>query len=72
MENDCLFVINPMGGGVSTHNHRCSLGVESPEIHLHASHHVRDGIWCGKVCGLCAKAQSKLKGAIVRELTEEE
>lgn len=69
---DCLYSINPMGGGVGSHNGRCSLGLESPDIHLRASHHVRDGVWCGRVCNQCATAQNKLKGVIVRELTAEE
>jgi hypothetical protein len=57
-----------MGGGIGSHNGRCSRGLTSPDVHLGASYHVRIGNWCGRVCEQCSRELSKRTGAIVREL----
>lgn len=68
---DCIYELNPMSGGVGSHNGRCARGVESAEIHLAPTHHVRLNGWCGRVCAQCVDELSHrrdFKEAKVREL----
>lgn len=69
---DCIYRLNPFGGGILSHNHRCSRGLTSPDVHLGAEFHVRLEHWCGRVCRQCSKELGKRQGAIVRELTPAE
>lgn len=68
MNTDCLNEINPFGGFVGSHNGRCSRGIESPEVHLGPTHHVRVDGWCGNVCQQCADEMKKRNNAVIREL----
>lgn len=71
--NDCIYQNNPLGGGVGSHNGRCSRGLTSPDVHLHATHHAPIEGWCGNICGQCShELANKRKEAVIRELTTEE
>lgn len=72
MITDCIHELNAFAGFVGSHNHRCSRGLTSPDVHLSATHHARVGHWCGRVCEQCSRELAKRTGAIVRELTEAE
>ena len=68
----CYDRVNPAGGFELFHNGRCARGMNSPEVHLRATHHVLAGPACMQVCEQCARELAKRKDAIVRELTAEE
>lgn len=70
MQNDCLYIQNPVGGGVGSHNGRCSRGLTDNNIHVGAEYHARVNNWCGNVCSQCARELEKRKGAIIREIQE--
>lgn len=75
---NCLFRLNPHGGGVGQHTEHCSRVQEHTEgelrINGHATHHAVFGIAkdrprgfsCMNVCGLCASKAEK-RGAEVTE-----
>lgn len=74
MNIDCVYELNPMNGGVGSHNNHCAFGVASDVVHLAPEFHVRIGGYCGRICRACAddltntKSKSYRKEAIVREL----
>lgn len=61
---DCIYAQNALSGFLDSHTGRCALGPTHPP----ATHHARNGGWCGNVCGPCADKEAKQKGSIVREI----
>jgi len=66
----CFDKSNPSGGFGDAHNGRCFRGIPLPEVHLKATHHVRSGSACMKVCADCADELSKRRDKTEFEVTE--